>query len=220
MTRRGPSMREMCEMRESITAAALAMLATASCASAPPRVTLSEDWPANVADYRDVTSSWTRTAVLHGDYQEILSLDAIFKSPEWRAAHAAKDADALSLDGTARQARFSQAQADAQGPYEVELLVTTWDRRENDLDRGKRSVWKVFLVDDHGTEIAPLEIVKDKRPPFVLRAEFPALNDFANAYIARFPRDKEHPVLGPGTHSVKLRMSSERGGVEVAWLAP
>jgi len=107
-----------------VAASMAALIAGASCASAPPRVKLTEDWPASVADYGDVTSSWTRSAVLHGEYQEILSLAAIFKSPEWRAAHAAKDADALDLEGTARQARFSQAQADAQGPYEIELLVT------------------------------------------------------------------------------------------------
>ena len=67
-------------------------------------------------------------------------------------------------------------------------MVTTWDRRENDLDRGKKSVWRVVLVDEHGHEIEPLEIVKDKRPTFTVRAEFPALGDFATPYIARFPR--------------------------------
>ena len=189
-----------------------------ACGGSSPKVRLTEDWPARTDDYTTVTSSWTRSATLRGEYQEILEVEAIFKSPEWRAAHAAKDADALGLDGTARQARITQAQADAQGPYEVELLITTWDRRENDLDRGKRSVWRTVLVDDHGTEIEPIEIVKDKRPTFVLRAEFPAFGDFANAYIARFPRTQ--PLLGPNARSVKLRMSSERGGVEVAWDAP
>ena len=188
-----------------------------ACGGPPPKVRLTEDWPSRTDSYTDVTSSWTRHTALHGEYQEILALDAIFKSPDWRAAHAAKDADALNLDGAARQARIAQAQADAEGPYEVEMLVTTWDRRENDLDRGKRSVWRIVLVDDKGAEIEPLEIVKDKRPPFVLRAEFPVIGDFANAYIAKFPRTT--PLLGPNAHSVKLRMSSERGAVEVAWTA-
>ena len=197
---------------------ALVLSILIACGGPPPKVRLTEDWPARTDDYKDVTSSWTRSAILRGEYQEVLQLEATFKSPEWRAAHAARDADALGLDGTARQARITAAQADAQGPYEVEMLVTTWDRRENDLDRGKRSVWRTVLVDDRGTEIEPIEIVKDKRPVFVLRAEFPALGDFANAYIARFPRTS--PVLGPNARSVKLRMSSERGGVEVAWDAP
>jgi hypothetical protein len=155
---------------------------------------------------------------MRGQYQEVLDLAATFKSPEWRAAHAARDADHRGLTGEERDKRLSQAQADMAGPYEVELMVTTWDRRENDLDRGKKSVWRVVLVDESGHEIEPLEIVKDKRPTFTVRSEFPALGDFAQPYIARFPRTP--PVLGPAAKTVRLRISGERGGVEVAWNAP
>src|SRR6185312_17127156 len=133
-------------------------------------------------------------------------------------AHAMRDADHRGLTGDARDQRLAQAQADMAGPYEVELMVTTWDRRENDLDRGKRSVWRVVLVDEQGHEIEPLEIVKDKRPTFTVRAEFPALGDFATPYVARFPRTPA--ILGPSVHALKLRISGERGGVEVAWNAP
>lgn len=198
---------------------ALAALVVVACGSAPPAVPLTEQWPAHASkDYDTVTYDWTRTAVMRGQYQEVLDLVATFKSPEWRAAHAARDADHRGLTGEAREQRMAQAQAEMAGPYEIELMVTTWDRRENDLDHGKRSVWRVVLVDEQGHEIEPLEIVKDKRPTFTVRAEFPALGDFATPYIARFPRTAR--VLGPSVHTVKLRISGERGGVEVAWNAP
>lgn len=198
---------------------ALLVLLLAACTPKPANVRLTEDWPAQPAtDYDTVTFNWTRTAVMRGQYQEVLDVAATFKSPEWRAAHAARDADHRGLTGDERNKRLAQAQADMAGPYEVELLVTTWDRRENDLDRGKKSVWRVVLVDEAGHEIEPLEIVKDKRPTFTVRSEFPALGDFAQPYIARFPRTS--PVLGPSVHTVRLRISGERGGVEVAWNAP
>ena len=167
---------------------------------------------ASASHYDTVTTSWTRTATLRGQYQEALHLAATFKSPEWREAHAVRDADNRGLTGEARDQQLAQAKADTAGPYEVELMVTTWDRRENDLDRGKKSVWKVVLVDDQGHELEPLEIVKDKRPPFTVLAEFPALGDFATPYVAQFPRSSSG-------HPVRLRMSSERGGVEIAWAA-
>ena len=189
----------------------------AACASAPPPVHLTEAWPAQPGNYDDVTLAWTRTAVMRGQYQEVLDLAVTFKSPEWRAAHAARDADHRGLSGAARDQRLAQAQAEMAGPYEVELMVTTWDRRENDLDHGKRSVWHVVLVDDAGNEIEPLEIVKDKRPAFTVRADYPAYGDFATAYIARFPRTAN--ILGPGVKQVRLRMSGSRGGVELAWNA-
>jgi hypothetical protein len=196
---------------------ALVLVALVACGSAPPRVDLSGRWPAVAEDYDTVTQRWTRNTSLRDQYQEILELSAVLKSPEWRAAHASRDAYFRKLTGDAREQRMAQAQAEMAGPWEVELLVTTWDRRENDLDRGKKSVWRVVLVDDQGNEIEPLEIVKDKRPAFTVRADYPAFGDFATAYIARFPRDKQ--VLGPAVRTVRLRMSSVRGGVELEWKA-
>jgi hypothetical protein len=194
----------------------VAIMMLGACSSAPP-VRLDETWPKTVPDYADTTTAWTRRTVLRGDFQETLDLRATFKSPDWRAAHADRDALHRGLTGAARDQLLSQAQADMAGPYEFELLVTTWDRRENDLDRGTKSVWHVVLVDDDGHEIAPIEIVKDRRPVYTMRAEFPAFGDFATAYVARFPRTT--PVLGPSVHSLRLRMSSERGGVELVWAA-
>jgi hypothetical protein len=194
------------------------LLVVAACAGVDPHVKLTEEWPAKVDDYDAVTAAWTRKTTMRGTYQEALRVAATFKSPEWREAHAIKDADARQLVGDARAQRLAQAQAEVAGPYEVELLVTTWDRAENDLDRGKKSAWHVVLVDESDHEIEPLEIARDKRPALIVRAEFPAFEDFAIPYIVRFPRTT--PVLGEGIHRVRLRMSSERGGVQLIWQAP
>lgn len=197
---------------------ALALVVLLGCGASVPRVPLTETWPAQVEPYDDVTERWTRKTELQTSYQQVLELAATFKSPEWRAARAARDAELRGLAGDGRTQLFTQAQADMAGPYEIELLVTTWDRRENDLDRGAKSAWRVRLLDDQGNEIEPLEIVKDKRPAFTVRADFPQLGDFATAYIARFPREKA--VLGPNVRQVRLRMSSPRGAVQVVWEAP
>lgn len=196
----------------------LFLVVVTACGAAVPRVPLTEDWPAQPGDYGEVVGQWTRTVVLRGGYQEVLELGATFKSPAWRASFADREATNRGLVGEARAQHMKLAEAASAGPYEIELLVTTWDRRENDLDKGKRSVWRVVLIDASGKEIEPLEIVKDKRPAFVLRSEFPALGDFSTAYIARFPREAQ--VLGPSAKQVRLRMSGSRGGVEVTWDAP
>jgi hypothetical protein len=195
--------------------ALILMFSLAACGASNKPVRLTTDWPAQTRDYDDVTDEWTRSTSLRGSFQEILELSATFKSPEWRAAYAARDADHRRLQGAPRDQRMAQARAEMEGPWEVELLVTSWDRRENVLDRGTRSVWHVALVDDGGNEILPLEIVKDKRPPLTLREDFPAFGDFATAYIARFPRTAT--VMGPGVKQLRLRMSSSRGGVELVW---
>lgn len=200
---------------------AVALLLLAACGASVVRKPLTEDFPTPAPDpddYLDITDDWTRKATLRGQYQEVLELAATLKSPEWRAAHASRDAEHRGLVGAARDQRIAQARAEAAGPFEFELMVTTWDRRENDFDRGKKSTWRVMLLDQNGNEIEPLAIVKDRRPAFVIRTEFPAFGDFAQPYILTFPR--EAAVLGPGVKQVRLRVSSERGGVEVRWDAP
>lgn len=205
-------------MRSLLGLALVTVLLVGACGSTPPPVRLVEDWPAQTPDpddYGDTTQTWTRRQSLAGQYQEVLELAATFKSPEWRAVHAARDVEYRKLTGAAAEQVFAQARAEMAGPYELELMVTTWDCRENDSDRGKKSVWRVVLVDEQGNEIEPLEIVKDKRPTFTIRADFPALGDFATAYIARFPRTT--PLLGPNARLLRLRMSGTRGGIELAW---
>jgi hypothetical protein len=162
--------------------------------------------------YHTVTKEWTRKKEISANYQEVLSLHAIYKSAAWRSAHAEKDAKARGLTGPAYDQRLAQAKADAAGPIEFHLLVTTWDRRENDLDRGDKSVWRVRLIDDAGMEMKPLEVVRDKRPLLVVRSDFPTMGDFATAYVVRFPRKE--------LRNLRLVVSSARGGVELDWPAP
>ncbi|MDQ3365946.1 MAG: hypothetical protein M3680_11015 [Myxococcota bacterium] len=200
---------------KSTLALGLILAVAGGCGGVDPPVRLTDEWPSRAGDYEDVTAAWTRKATLRSEYQEALELAATFKSPEWRAAHAAKDARARGLVGAALEQHMAQAQADAAGPYEFQVMVTTWDRRENDIDRGKKSVWKLRMLDEQGMEIEPLEIIKDKRPDFVVRNEFPAFGDFAKSYVVRFPR--EQPLLGPNTKRMRMRMSSSRGGVELVW---
>lgn len=204
--------------RSLLLGACAALALAGGCGSTPPRVALTNDWPAAPGDYDDVVEAWTRKSVLRGAYQEVLELAGTLKSPAWRAANAAREAANRGLVGDARAQHLLAAQAEAAGPYEIELMVTTWDRRENDLDRGTRSVWRVVLLGPDGKEIEPLEIVKDRRPAFQLRAQYPAYGDFAVAYMVRFPRDAN--VLGPDVSQVRLRMSSVRGGVDLVWAAP
>jgi hypothetical protein len=192
--------------------------ALAGCQPTYPAVKLTEDWPTSIGAYDDVVLKWTRKSQLRREYQEVCELVATLKSPEWRAAYAAQDADHRGLTGEAREQRLAQSRADVAGPFEIEVMLSTWDRRENDLDRGKKSVWRVVLLDDQGHEVEPLEIVKDRRPTFVVRADFPVLGEFATPYIVRFPRTAA--MFGPTTKQVRLRLSSARGGVEVDWTGP
>src|SRR6188472_1460263 len=91
----------------------LALLASAACGSATPRVPLDNGWPAQPGEYEDVVDEWTRKGVLRGAYQEVLELAATLKSPAWRASFADRDAMFRGLGGAARDQRLAQAKADS-----------------------------------------------------------------------------------------------------------
>lgn len=192
----------------------------AGCSSGPRAtgpVSLAGTWPAQPEGYREVTERWTRHAILRSSTEQVLEVFATLKSPEWHAAHVAYLAETEQLSPAARAELATSAQLTAtQGPYEVALMMTTYDRRENDLDKGKRSIWRVVLTDGQGNALEPLEIERDRRPRGVIAAELPYLNDFATPYVVRFPRDLA--LMGPDAKQIALKISSTRGAVTLIWL--
>lgn len=199
-------------MRAVVVALAVALC---GCAKPPPPVPLGGEWPGAAGDYDDVTAAWTRRDEIRRDYQQVAEVFVTFKSPVWRAAWVERRARRGLLSEQARAELLATEQrADAEA-WEVEIVLTTWDRKENDLDRGDRSVWRVVLVDADGGEILPTEIKRDRRPQNIIRSEFPGFGDFSEAYVARFPKTAR--VFGDGVEQVGVRLSSTRGGMELIW---
>lgn len=193
------------------------------CAHAPPGVHLSDEWPAHAGDYGEVTEAWTRRAAFHTrpgsehDYviEQTLEVTATLESPEWRAAYVRFMTHQNRLPPDAARALLAEQKKDAADHYVVELMVATYHRRANDLQKGDRSIWRVALADDQGHEIVAGEIQRDRRPRSEITAQFPGLKDFEEPYVARFPRTID--LLHPGARRVSLKMTSAQGGVELVW---
>ena len=201
-----------------IVCVTLGLLLAAGCAHAPAPVPLTATWPTSADDYDAVTTAWTRDASLRNGYQETARIDATFKSPTWRMANVERNAKLQGLGDADRAELLQRAHDDDDKFYEVEIVLTTWERRMNDLDRGAKSVWQISLFDDQGHRVVATKIDRDHRPKQAIAAEFPASNDFSQAYVAYFP--KLIAVLGPSTHQVRLRASSPLGALDVSWDAP
>ncbi len=204
-------------------ALALALaVALGGCGSAQRRdVDLAGTWPTEPAtadDFAGVDRQWTRREVLRGGFQQILDVHATLRSPAWRAAWAERQIAVRALPLPEADELRATARTAADGDYEVTLVVIAYDRAENDLDRGERSMWRLSLIDDAGRETPAAEIVRDRRPRDVLRTEIRTYGDFAEVYVARFPRSAE--VLRPGARQVSLKIAGSRGRVVLTWHAP
>lgn len=199
--------------------ALLVLLAAAylgGCGGANP-VVLSDAWPEQPGDYEQVHRDWTQRGTIRTDGEEVLEVYATFKSPVWRAAYAAHSAKIYRLSPAARQALEEDHKRAAAEYFELYLLMSTYERNENDLQRGERSVWRIVLIDDRGNEVEPVSVVRDRRPREVIRADNPDLGDFAVPYIVKFPHTID--ALRDGATHVVLMLASPRGAVELRWQA-
>jgi hypothetical protein len=201
---------------------ALVIFLGACASSVAPSVQLSDQWPAQAGDYRDVSRKWTRHGRQHSSpdahgniIDQTVDVFATFKSPEWRAAYVRYRAEHNKLPASAVEALTASQKTDAQQGYEVMLLVATYDPRLNDLQKGTRSVWRVALVDATGAEIVASEIKRDRRPRSEIAADYPDLADFYEPYVARFPHTVD--LLRPDAHRFSLKVTSAQAGVELVW---
>lgn len=200
----------------------LAMLLCAlviACNTARGPVGLEGAWPNEPGDYESVTASWTRhgrvLASATANADRILDVYATFKAPHWRAAYARFAAKSRNMPKAEAAALLATEREKAEQGHEVELLVATYDRRANDLQKNLRSTWRVSLADDQGNEIRASTIRRDRRPRSEIQAEFEHLGDFHVAYIAIFPKSIE--VLRPDAKKFTVRIASSRGGVDLVW---
>jgi hypothetical protein len=201
------------------------ILLAVGCSGAEP-VELNGEWPNKVGDFDEVNEKWTRHARdrkgLGGAERERLdqTIDvyATFKSPEWRAAHIRRQRQRHHLSQAAVNELTQKARTEDSERYEFQLLVATYDRRSNDLQKGKRSTWRVALEDDAGNEIVASEVKRDRRPEVEIRSEHPQMSDFHEPYVARFPRSVD--ILRPEAKKFRLKVTSAQGGVVLEWREP
>lgn len=173
---------------------ALCALLTA-CGTTAPAVSLSGEAGTKMSQ-AEAHDKWTRRATVRHDYQEALRASVVLMSPEWVAAQASPH-----LTTSVDTQRFA-------------VVMSTWDRAENDLDRGDQAAWRVRLI-ANGQAIAPLRIERVRHAKHQLQAEFPDVGDFSLVYLVHFPKDA--PIFGANVDKVHLRISSARGTAQFVW---
>ncbi len=190
-------------------------LLSAACGPKAGPVVLSPTWPQQVDKYDVVNAKWTRVGEVYQGVERVLHAVAIFKSPEWRTAMIDRRARLERLSTADRSSLLAQEKQQADKFYEVTVLVTTYNRRENDLHKGPRSVWKLALMDDQGNRVVSTEAKRDRRPLDVIRSEYPQYGDFAQAYLVRFPKTID--ILRTAARYFSLRIAGTRGATELFW---
>ncbi|MDD5167963.1 MAG: hypothetical protein PHN75_04030 [Syntrophales bacterium] len=164
-------------------------------------------------DYLTSLQRWTREETAYSEFETKFYICATYKSADFTKAYFREQARLLHLteeDRIKREAEQLQAASDF---TEFFFYAYTAERVANDF-ANRSSMWHVFLVDEKGKQVEPLEIrriERDKVTPMI-ESFFPYVKKyFGYCYILKFPKQT--------SDSVKVVYASSLGKLDLDWKA-
>ncbi len=175
--------------------------------------------PYHTESYKRVWDQWSQEARIHRGFEVELIVSATFKSAVFRQAYADEYAAAYQLTAE-EKTRFVEDQMKA-SHLGHEFLLATFvpEKRWDDFDKAD-SMWKLFLVNDEGQRVVPVEVRDVKGQKAVMSHFFPYITPWKSVYMVRFPciiSGSNNPIIGDNTKKMRLIITSVLGTAEMHW---
>lgn len=171
-----------------------------------------------VSTYLSTLERWTRTERVTIDMETRLTLSATYMSIQYRVAYIDEYAERFLLGGEQKKSMLTQGAREVK-MYNVFFLsaytpIDEW----NDFDESDSS-WKLYLEDDDGRRVSPVEIKKEDAGDPTLRGFFPYIDYWSSAYTVRFPTFDERgaPIGGDDVSGLKLIVTGVNGQTVLVW---
>lgn len=208
-------------MRSLIVLLAPACLLTLVSGCAPKAVNLSEGPREYVAtDYDTVLRRWTRQAELTNVTQmdNVLNVTATYESWDFRWAYVVRYAEDYRLTVDQRHDLLQRSLAETHDSHTFYLALYAEKYKWNDLN-ARQPAWIVRLIDDEGTETAPVTIEPIKRPGAIELTYFPYTTPWRSAFRVSFPKVRldGRPTISSGARWFGLRFAGAQGNEELVW---
>ena len=191
-----------------------------SMACGAPQVTLAEDPREYVAtDYEVVLSRWTRTEQLIAlsELDDLLTVTATFESWDFRWAYVVRYAQDYRLTVEQRRVLLESTLNETRTHHQFFVALYGSNRRWSDLTK-PTSAWIVRLIDDHGNETAPEQIIAIPKPGPLERTYFPYASVWRHVFRIKFPAATAGgPTIAPDAKRVGLRFAGAQGTEELHW---
>jgi hypothetical protein len=162
-------------------------------------------------EYMGNLQRWTRNQTAYSQFETQFYISATYKSDNFNQSFIKEQARFLNLTQE-EKARRETLQRQAVSDYtEFFFYAYTAVRTANDF-ADRNSTWRVFLVDEGGRQLDPLEIRKverDKVTP-IIESFFPYVHKYYGyCYHIKFPKQSSFPL--------KLVFASHLGQIELIW---
>ncbi|MBU2490933.1 MAG: hypothetical protein KKA60_16230 [Proteobacteria bacterium] len=179
-------------------------------------------WNEDASAYLEVLESWTQSGSIYDGLDSALLVDATFRSLPFRLEYAREYARIYLLDPE-EAARMAGDQVSAwQANLDFTVAAYTPKMGGNDFS-GVNSSWRVYLENDEGIRVSPLEIRSFSQDRNVAGHFYPYFTPWKKAYIFRFPhvsQDSGKSLLTPETQWLSLVITGPSGSARLAWGQP
>ena len=161
--------------------------------------------------YKDSLQRWTRAQTAYSGFETRFHISATYRSQSFRDAFLKEQARIFILDPEEQKKREAQQRDTAADFTEFFFYAYTADKGLNDFGE-RNSLWRVFIVDETGQQINPLEIRKIDKVSPVVEALFPYVQKhYGFCYHIKFPRQS--------ASTLRLVFTSYLGKVELRWIS-
>lgn len=171
-------------------------------------------------DYRRIYEAWTREVedFAWGRLEDVLHATATFESWEFRWAYVIRYAHDYGLSTQERAEMLRATLEDAQRHHRFFVTMVGYKFEESDLT-GKRSAWRVLLVDENGRTAVPVEVEEVRKIGAVERILFPSVSPQRHAFRISFPTRHPDgtPTIPPDAEHALLRFTGVLGQVDLRW---
>jgi len=161
-------------------------------------------------EYLKNLAAWTRANTVYSEFETNLKVVCTYKSQQFKDAYVREYSRIYLLPKEAEQQKAQLMKEMSAEETEFSFYAYTADFEANDFSRAESS-WKVFLVDDKGNQVHPLEIRRINRITPVVEQFYPYINQYhGKFYTVRFPHQ-------PGEMKKKLVFTSVLGTITLEW---
>ncbi len=164
--------------------------------------------------YLSQLSRWTRSQIVHSQFETRVRIEATYLSPEFNRAYLDEYARLYRLSDAEKRTRAESDAAQAAQSAEFLFYAYIPEKASNDFDR-KGTIWSVFLTGSGGEKILPTELKRIDPLTPVVQDLFPYVHaHYGITYRLRFPASAAALIADPST---KLVFTGVVGTVELAF---
>lgn len=164
--------------------------------------------------YLDILDKWTRDKTVYSQFETRVHIVATYKSREFNKAYLSEYSRIYSLTESERKKK-EEVLSDISSDFtEFLFYAYTPEKEPNDFDRPD-SIWTIFLLNEKGNRMYPVEVRKIKKITPVIEEFYPYVNRYYGMfYSLKFP---PVPASEAGARHLRLVFASVLGRAEMEW---